>query len=231
LEKILLLTPLVLGDDYHITYPDDATQQLVLDLVNGYIPLPIREGKCGILIYGVPGTGKSALARLLPDAIESARGGSVANEFFASIQPDANGVKLIQSIASCASTVPFAKYHYFVLDEVDCLNKSAMSTLKSVMNYPHTLWIMTTNNIKDIENGVKDRCYCIPFNAAPPDRWLPLAHRILTLNRISGIPDQNLISIISHCAGSARNIFAAITELCIRVQRTSKATNSFSMTV
>jgi SpoVK/Ycf46/Vps4 family AAA+-type ATPase len=33
---------------------------LIEDLITGQRPFPITEGKCGILLYGIPGTGKSA---------------------------------------------------------------------------------------------------------------------------------------------------------------------------
>ena len=43
---------------------------------------------------------------------------------------------MIGKIANQAMFTPSATYHYFVLDEVDRLNKDAMSILKSVMSRP-----------------------------------------------------------------------------------------------
>jgi hypothetical protein len=125
----------------------------------------------------------------------------------------------MRKIADQAALIPFGLYRYFVLDEVDCLNEDAMKILKSVMNYPQTLWVLTTNDFPSIEAGVKDRCHCIPFNAAPAAMWFPLARRILAHAKVTGVTDAQLGAVITPCNGSARQITDALADLAMRVCR------------
>ena len=208
-----------------IVFASDGTRSFIEDLITGARPFPIKEGKCGILLYGVNGTGKSALAKLLPNAIESARGGEQAYEMYIRVQSGSNGMSLIQKVANKAMLVPFGKFNYFVLDEVDELRDGAMSTLKSAMNYGGTVWVLTTNRFTDIEAGVKDRCHCIPFNAAPAEKWFGLARRILAHAGVEGIEDEQLAAVIAPCNGSARQITDAMVDLALRVRRANHQAN------
>jgi hypothetical protein len=89
------------------------------------------------------------------------------------------------------------------------------------MNYPHTLWVLTTNHFGDIEAGVKDRCHCMPFNAAPAAQWFGLARRILSHAGVTGITDLQLEAVITPCNGRARQITDALVQLALRVGRAS----------
>ena len=205
-----------------IVFSSAKDSSLINELVTGQRPFPVTQSKCGILLYGISGTGKSALAKLLPQAIEEARGGQEAHERYMQVLPGANGLKLVGSMAKQAELVPFGLYHYFVLDEVDLLNKDAMRILKSAMNMPQSIYVLTTNHFDLIDSGVRDRCYCIPFNAAPPANWLPFVKKVLADYSITGISDNTLMSNIAQANGSARGVLSIVFDIVAEYNRTAE---------
>ena len=187
------------------------------DDVSGRSGMP-DSGINGILLVGNTGSGKSTLARLLPNWIEVARGGDVANPTTHQITSSNGGVELLETLERQVSLVPYCqKFHYIVLDEVDLLSTVSMDKLKSVMNigYKSCFWIMTTNNYGRISQPVLDRCHTYFLNHAPSTEWLPLFQSILSDHGIADISVSKMLEHIDMCNGSGRSVIDAAKRIIL----------------
>ncbi len=61
-----------------VVFGNDESRSMIEDIISGDIPFPF-QGKTGILLHGVFGTGKTTLAKILPDAIEQGQTGQSLN--------------------------------------------------------------------------------------------------------------------------------------------------------
>ena len=87
-----------------IVYHSVTERVLINNITTGKMQFP-ASGKNGILLYGIYGTGKTSLARLLPDAIESGKGGSEAFFDFHGCEQGQNGAKVISTLRARAQLI------------------------------------------------------------------------------------------------------------------------------
>jgi replication-associated recombination protein RarA len=202
-----------------LVYASPQIEKLVEAIVKGTLPFP-ANGKNGLILYGPNGTGKTTLAKLLPQDMHVHRPNNPT--FFVSqhtVMSGSNGPALIQTLHNQASNF-YAGYDHncIILDEVDHLGHAAMLSLKAVMNVPMTLFIMTTNNLPAIERGVVSRSILIQMTPPPPVEFLPLARRVLiSMGITKKVADAVLLPIITKCNGDVREVISQMTQAALNI--------------
>jgi DNA polymerase III gamma/tau subunit len=199
---------------------NDETEYTIRAVVSGDYVIP-EQGTTGLLFYGPAGTGKTALAKLLPDFIEQARGGDLAMiEFYNCGEGNDDGASMIKNINAKLDKTPFSSsgLNFYVLDEVDHLSKKTMLALKGILNAKRSLFVLTTNNISKIDPVLLDRCLRLPFLQAPAIKWVPLARRIATDFGLPEMDDNALTELCQRAQGSARELYRSIQRTAITVK-------------
>lgn len=204
-----------------VVFGNDESRLLIEDIVSGVLPFPF-EGKTGILLYGTFGTGKTTLARILPTAIEQGQTGQALSfdaDFFG-CQQGHSGTVIADTLRKQDKVLSFnaSGKHYYIFDEVDNLTKAAQAGLKTTLNSPRGTFILTTNNISQLDKGVKDRCVLVEMNAANDSEYLPLARRIAADENVV-LSDSQLLAAIAGNNGSFRSVIFSVLRLAKRIVR------------
>ena len=117
--------------------------------------------------------------------------------------------------------------HYYIFDEVDNLTKTAQAGLKTTLNSQRGIFILTTNNISQLDKGVKDRCVLVEMNASIDAEYLPLARRIAADENVV-LSDAQLLSAIAGNNGSFRSVIFSVLRLAKRTARQSATAASIA---
>jgi DNA polymerase III delta prime subunit len=151
-------------------------------LVTNELTFP-SPAKKAIILHGKYGTGKSELARMLPRMLEEYRvEDSIREEVrgrknseiatFISCQSN-NSADAIKLAMPTAYSFNESRLHYIILDEIDNMRADFQKSMKSFLTeYSHVIYIMTTNYINNVDDGLKSRAHLISFENPSKDLWM-----------------------------------------------------------
>lgn len=127
-----------------------------------------------LLLWGVPGTGKTTAAKFLSKLIES-------DVLYINCGDKGNVETIKETVTSFASTVGLNNLKIIILDEAHCISFVGQNTLNLAMEHfsMSVRFILTSNFPDKILESIRSRCTELAFNAAPKPEIAMILSNIL----------------------------------------------------
>ena len=152
----------------------------ILEKVKIYIE---NEDVPHLLLYGVAGTGKTTLAKIITNQIDC--------DVMYINASDENSVDAVRDkIRGFASSMGFRKWKVVILDEADYLTPNAQAALRNLMETfsKSTRFILTCNYVEKVIDPIQSRCQT--FAITPPSKK-EVAKRLYDILNQESVEFQN----------------------------------------
>ena len=116
-----------------------------------------------LLLYGVAGTGKTTLAKIIVNNID-------CDCLYINASDENNVDNVRTKIKNFASTIGFRELKIVILDEADFLTPNAQAALRNLMETfsKHCRFILTCNYVERIIDPIQSRCQS--YKVVPPSK-------------------------------------------------------------
>jgi DNA polymerase III delta prime subunit len=171
-----------------------------------------REGP--LLLHGPYGTGKSTLASLIATAGLLRAQSMNMPVILPGIEYKSSSTEYILNCWSLLLN-DHVDYPYFIIEDVDHL-KGKQTSLRNLMDRKSACGlILTTNEIDNVDGGIKDRCSVYGMKAPSPTQWAPRARAIAASEGLT-ITLVQAEALLVASGGSIRNYIKALDALRAR---------------
>lgn len=196
-------------------------------LVSNEMTFP-SPSKKAIILHGKYGTGKTELAKQLPKLLEEHRVDASQRQkvrgmderdllTFVSCQSN-NAAHAVRLAMPTSMSFNPSGLHYVILDEVDNIRADFQKNMKSfITEHSHVIFIMTTNHIDDVDEGLKSRSHLISFENPSEELWMKRLSEICASFQVECDPTF-LEGLIASSKCDARTMLSELEEY-IQVQR------------
>ena len=151
-----------------------------------------------LILHGSPGTGKTNIANLLPDAIEGKK--AQVTRLKAAEFNSINDVMQAfedNNMFYQVFTINDQKRNYIISNEINFTPKAAIAFRDVVDDMmSHTQFIFTTNYIDQVDLALRDRSCCLAVPPVTAKNWLPRARWIMQEEGVA-LPDDQLLNVLN----------------------------------
>ena len=200
----------MIKDINDFVFHDQQTKDRVMMLIES--PAIFPSSRKGIILYGEYGCGKTTLARLLPDAIDLARGSTFS--FGMDLEFACSSTKYRSQLSEVDAKLNANLFRpvgvkFILFDEFDNYGDK-QKEFKSIMTSPHIGFFITTNYIEDISPSIVSRCHTIELKQPPPVVWESYATSMFAQRNVAIMQAEIQQAISASRTYSQRDVTATL---------------------